>query len=427
MSSDTITSRRMTDDQLTALKDRNPVSAVAGDWVKLRRKGRAGQYVGPCPICSDDPQSKTAMRFECDADKWVCAVCADGGDVIKLVCKREGLDFIGAVERLGGARDEVVTPRMAKKRGIKDFQAGAGATAVPVGYSDDVALSDAWRDGWRDGKRRADYEAWARERERKRLYAFWEAGTPIAGTPVERYLANRGLIAPANAKLRFHPAMPLFCDGREIEPVIAHTGPAMLAAIRNAEGRFAGLHITWLDPAGPKGKALVFNPETGEALPSKKSRGSKAGGYIDLGGCAVADAARMIAGEGIETVLAVFTALTRTGRDLSRTLLRSGVDLGNLAGRALSTIAHPTLKTETGRPQRVPGPDPDLELPAMPVPDSVPELILLGDGDSDPFLTRNAMERATHRHTRPGRAVRVRFAPSGIDFDDMMQGKKNDE
>ena len=60
---------RISDDQLHAIKDRNPVAAVAGDWVKLRAK-RAGEFVGPCPICSRDPLAKAATRFECDANGW---------------------------------------------------------------------------------------------------------------------------------------------------------------------------------------------------------------------------------------------------------------------------------------------------------------------------------------------------------------------
>ncbi len=419
---------RLTDDQLNALKDRNPVHDVAGDWVKLRRKGaeRDGKYIGPCPICSDDPMSKSAVRFECDADAWVCAVCHDGGDVIKLVSKREGIDFREAVDRLGGVREEAPTPALARKAGIKDFKAASVKTdrplSTPALYTTHEALREAYAAGWREGKKRADYATFARNRERKRLFDFYEAGTRIAGTPVEDYLSGRRLLIPPRVRLRFHPAMPMFCDGREIEPVLAHTGPAMLAGIINAAGRFSGLHITWLDPRGPKGKALVHHPETGEALVSKKCRGTKAGGYIDLGGCAIADADRMIAGEGIETVLAVYTTLVRAGRDVSRTLFRSGIDLGNLAGPALSTLAHPTERDAANRPRRVPGPDPDLAGAAMPVPDEVPELLLLGDGDSDPFLTRNAMERAKRRHARDGRRVGVRFAPGGSDFDDLLNG-----
>ncbi len=215
--------------------------------------------------------------------------------------------------------------------------------------------------------------------------------------------------------------MPYFADGSEREPLLIHTGPAMLAPILDAGGRFAGLHITWLDPKAPKGKACIIHPDTGEEMPAKKVRGSKAGGYIDLGGAGAA-ATRLIAGEGIETTLAVYSALKRAGRDLSATMLRAGIDLGNLGGRALHTLPHPSLKDAAGRARRAGGPDPDLASPAMPVPDQITDLILLGDGDSDPFLTRNAMERARARHARPGRRVAVRFPPDGQDFNDMIRG-----
>lgn len=410
---------RLTDDQLNAIKDRHSVAALAGEWVTLRRKGRAGKFIGPCPICSRDSQSKSAGRFECDAYKWMCAVCQDGGDVIALVMRVEGIkDFSAAIERLGGRAEIEITPEIAERRGLQDHGAGKSINAHPS-YSG--AILAAWEKGWRKGEARERYEVFARERERKRLWAFWKGAIPLVRSrALQAYFAGRGLEVPPGARVGWHPAMPYFADGREVEPLLIHSGPAMLAPILDANGRFAGLHTTWLDPRGPKGKAQIFHPETGEALPSKKVRGSKAGGYIDLGGAR--EASRMIAGEGIETVAAVHTALRRAGRDLSRTMFRSGVDLGNLGGRSTATLAHPTLKTETGRPQRVPGPDPDMSKPAMPVPDAIADLILLGDGDSDPFLTGHAMERARRRAiaARGDRTVRIRFAAPGKDFNDML-------
>ena len=90
---------------LEALKRRHPCHEVAARWVSLRKHGR--KMIGPCPIHSPDRQARDSTAFECDADGWVCAVCADGGDVIKLVQlvefgSAEGT-FLAAVERLGGA------------------------------------------------------------------------------------------------------------------------------------------------------------------------------------------------------------------------------------------------------------------------------------------------------------------------------------
>lgn len=405
--------------ELADLKARNPVHAIAGEWVRLRaRRGGGWTHAGPCPICSRNSASKSAGRFECNAEKWVCAVCDDGGDVIKLVMKREGIDFMVAIERLGGTRAAEDTPLSAKREGAAAFR--RGDAEVPPDRLQG-ALAGAWLAGWRLERDRERQAHEYRERERKRLYDFWLRAAPWRGSPVEDYLRGRGLDVPDNAQLRFMPDAPLFADGREIEPVLLHRGLAMLAAIIGPSGRFAGLHFTWLDPAGPKGKAVILDHTIGEPAPSKKVRGTKKGGFVDLGGCPIDQAERLIAGEGIETVLAVFTALKAAGRDMEKTAFRCGVDLGNLAGKALETVPHPDLKTETGRARRVPGSAPDMDSPAMPVPETIAELILLGDGDSDPFTTQMALRRAAARHARDGRRVGVRFAPAGLDFNDLLQ------
>jgi hypothetical protein len=144
-------------------------------------------------------------------------------------------------------------------------------------------------------------------------------------------------------------------------------------------------------------------------VPSRKCRGSKAGGYIDLGFVEERPGPRMFAGEGIETVLAAHTALVRSGRARVGDQFRSGIDMGNLAGKASKLVPHPSAKTSGGRVQRVPGPEPDRESAFMPVPDAIRELVLLGDGDSDPFTTCNALERSRARHERSGRTVRCVF------------------
>ena len=58
------------------------------------------------------------------------------------------------------------------------------------------------------------------------------------------------------------------------------------------------------------------------------------------------------------------------------------------------------------------------------IPDSVIELILLGDGDSDPFTTQMALARGAARYARPGLSVRVAMAPQGRDFNDVLTGKE---
>jgi len=413
---------KFSDAIIAQVKARHAVDEVAGQWVRLRRK-RGGEFThaGPCPLCSRSGEKRDDARFECSADKWVCAACCQGGDVIKLVMLREGIDFCAAVNRLGGDAAETIAPRHAERRGRDCAAAGKPRNPIPGDLAPHPELAAAFLRGFDRETARQAAAACYRERERLRLAHFWDEAAPFAGTPVQAYLRRRGLLVPSNAQLRFHPWVPYFADGRENEPRLIHRGPAMLAAFWGAAGVFTGLHITWLDLATAMGKALIADPETGLLLPAKKMRGSKAGSYIDLGGDAAAE--RMVAGEGIETVLSVATALFRAGRDLKRMQFRAAGDLGNLGGRARESVRHPTLKDAAGRARRVPGPDPDQEAPAMPVPDGVRESILLGDGDSDPFVTRCAMARAAQRHARPGRNVRVIFAPPGCDFNDVLRGR----
>lgn len=380
----------LSDVALDDVRARNPVDQVASRFVTLRRSGR--KLVGPCPICSPNPASRTAGRFEVDGETWVCAVCSDGGDVIRLVQRVQGLDFRAAVAWLGGAQE--IDPEEARRREAERARKRAAQEWASAHY---------------------------REEERRRIWQMWQAGRPIAGTAVEAYLAQRGLpLPPPGAALRFAGDVPYYETGAADARVI-HRGPAMLAAIVAPDGRFSGLHTTWLDLAPPNGKALIVSPRTGEVLPAKKVRGTKLCGRIELVRCR--EPRRLVIGEGIETVLSVWTALARAGRDLGATAFWSSIDLGNLGGRATETVPHPTLLNERGRPQRVPGPVPDMAVPGIPVPDSVTDIVLLGDGDSDRVLTDNALKRAAARWARPGRVIRAAWAPEGRDFNDLIKGE----
>jgi hypothetical protein len=193
----------------------------------------------------------------------------------------------------------------------------------------------------------------------------------------------------------------------------------MVAPIIRADGKFSGLHFTWIDLDQASGKASITDPETGEPLPAKKVRGSKNGGTIPL--VTAAPMTRLIIGEGIETVLSAWLALHEAGRDLGTTAFWSAVDLGNLGGKAAGTITNPELVDARGRARRMPGPEPDLASPAI-MPDSVEDVVLLGDGDSDRVLTECALRRAAARWGNERRWVRVAWAPVGCDFNDVLRG-----
>jgi Family of unknown function (DUF5906)/CHC2 zinc finger len=397
---------KISDAAITELKLRHPCCDVAAQWVKLRKKGK--KFIGPCPLHSRDPKAKDSTSFECEADRWVCAVCHNGGDVIKLVALYHGLDpradFLAVVDLLGGVTEP--SPERAaeldKERKLRAEQRE---------------------------KEAGEY----REKERRRAFEIWHAAQAWPGTPVEQYLREaRGLaVQPplAPRALRYAPVVAYF-DGEETNgsgrkaPRVIHRGPAMLAPIVDAAGVFRGVHVTWLDLAHPKGKALIRDPETGEPLKSKKSYGSVAGNYIPLieAPALAPDAPADLtgnAGEGIETVLSVWAALTLAGRDLSRAWFRSTISLGNLSGRSAESVRHPTEKDAGGkRALRVPGPLPDLDAKAFPVPVGTARVVLLGDGDSDPFRTRCALHCGSKRLEAAGVAALVAMAPAGEDFND---------
>lgn len=382
---------RLSDGELDDLRARNPIDLVAGQYVKLRRAG--GRLVGPCPICGG---RQLAQRFEIKADAWMCAVCEDGGDVISLVMKVEGCDFRGAIDKLGGRStiDADRARQLFEARETKRVQREAEATNY-------------------------------REAERKRLWALWSAATPIHGTPAELYLAGRGCaLPPVCPGLRFHPSMPYWHGEEENErgrkgPRCIHRGPAMVGAFIRTDGRFGGLHITWFEwRDGRWVKLELVDPDTGEMLPAKKMRGSKSGAHIAV--TFNPTPRGMIMGEGIETVDTVYTAFVMKGRPIDDIAFSAAGDLGNMAGRATETLAHPVLKRPDGKPQRVPGPFPDMDDVGIAIPPSVEWLLLLGDGDSDPVLTDFAMQRAARRYARPGLEIRIAFAQVGLDFNNMM-------
>lgn len=393
---------RITDDELDDIRARNPIADVAGGYTKLRRAG--GKLVGPCPICGGRASSQRFEVIEKDSS-WVCAVCPDGGDVIRLVEKVEGCDFRAAIERLGGR------------------------TAIDAARAKEL-FEERERKRLAREKTSADY----REAERKRLHRTWKQTQRIHGSIAARYLEGRGLQLPERCPgLRFAPAMPYWHGetvddhGRKTGPRKIHEGPAMVGAFIRPDGKFGGLHLTWLnvttspdDVTAPAPvKAEILDPDSGEVLNAKKMRGSKTGAYIAI---VMHDAPRrLVIGEGIETVLSVWTAMHQAGRELDDMAFWAAGDLGNLAGRANKTVNHPTLKRPNGQSQKVADRFPDIDDPGLSIPESVQELILLGDGDSEAVLTQNAMERAARRYAHPKRVIRIAFAPAGLDFNDVLR------
>jgi hypothetical protein len=124
----------------------------------------------------------------------------------------------------------------------------------------------------------------------RRLFAISES---IPGTIAETYLRKRGITALHEAAaLRFHPR----CFYRPDVDSATEVWPALIAAVTDLSGNITGVHRTWLDPSS-NDKAPIDTPR--RAMGHLLGHGVRFGTPTDV----------MAAGEGIETMLSLRTAL----------------------------------------------------------------------------------------------------------------------
>lgn len=127
----------------------------------------------------------------------------------------------------------------------------------------------------------------------RKLFAM---GLPITGTDAEIYLRGRGIANLSGTDaLRFHPG----CYYRD-EHGNTHSLPAVIAAVTDGNGRIMGVHRTWLAPGGT-GKASVASP--------RRAMGVLLGHGVRFGFTTGSTADVIAAGEGIETMLSLRTAI----------------------------------------------------------------------------------------------------------------------
>lgn len=394
------------------------LGAMAG----LKRAG-IGEFAGPCPACGG------VDRFSVNVSKqlWNCRGAEGGRDGIGLAAhlgghdlkQREGLlaacaDVLGRDPPDGA--EETAEQRAAREKAIAARRAKAEAAAKTTAIE-----VNAYR-----------------EAERAKARGKWRFGRPW-GKAVAIYLLARlsGHLPPALALplLRQIDLEP-YWHGKDAagRAAIIHEGPAMVAPFIGPVGIVIGCHLTWLDPAGPKGRPALLD-EKGERLPTKKMRGSKKGGLIPLHGYVIEmfkivpepGRNRLVIGEAIENTLAA--AVAEGFR--ADTLYAAAGDLGNLAGPAdpASAFFHPVLKVtdKAGRTRRVrvQGPQPRADQgpqDAFQPPDQVDDILLAADGDSEPWMTAAAMERSRRRLAHPGRSVAIAWPHPETDFCDMLCG-----
>jgi hypothetical protein len=114
---------------------------------------------------------------------------------------------------------------------------------------------------------------------------IWAAARDARGTPVERYLAGRGLTLPMPPSLRYAPSLRR-PDGT--------SGPAMVARVDGLDGELRAVHRTWLE----RDASGIWRRR------DRASLGPVGGGAVWLAPAAET----LIVGEGVETCLAAMQA-----------------------------------------------------------------------------------------------------------------------
>lgn len=159
----------------------------------------------PCPICG----GRDRFRFD-DQDgrgTWICNQCG-AGDGIELVRKCLGVDYQHTM------------------RCISDVVGHIDHHPRRIRFRNDV------------------------EKNRRRLIQLWESSQSLTGAdPVSKYLRGRGLLMAVRDVL-FCPE----CYEAETET----TMPAMVAKVRNPQGKPVSIHRTYLNGTG---KAAINSPK----------------------------------------------------------------------------------------------------------------------------------------------------------------------
>jgi hypothetical protein len=363
----------MRDDGRLALAKAIPILEVADRLGIEGLKPAGGERVGPCPVCG----GKDRFGINPQLGVFVCRLCTGaGGDGLALVQHVLACDFRAALAYLAGDADVQVDPAEMARR-IEKARASE--------------------------QRRADTAATLRARSVAEGRGIWHAAQEAAGSPVDAYLAGRGIrfgyFPPTLRYIAAHPYRK-HADGAQR---VMHTGPAMIAAIQDAHGHITAVHQTWINPDLPGEKAEIF--WDGAAMPAKMVRGSKKGGAIRL--TPMGKTGVMVAGEGLET-----TATAVTFDVVPGAAYWALVDLGNMSGRQIKVPG----TRDSGLPDLA---DDRAWIP----PADVSRLVFIQDGDSAAGPTRAKLMAGIRRaqSVRPGLVGQIVHPGAGVDLNDLAR------
>lgn len=229
--------RQFTNTDFSELKARVSLQSIVARDVKLTRAG-GGLLVGRCLFHAENTPSLTVYPDQ----HFHCFGCGAHGDVIDWIRQRDHLTFREAIELLGGT-----------KLGASARQAPSPAPRAELTH-DQHALK------------------------------IWRQASPIAGTPGEAYLRDRGIVdVDLPSSLRFHRGLYHYPTAR--------FWPAIVAAVQEPPpGRsVVAIHRTFIDGS--------------KTVKPRLRLGHCPGGAIRLG--PATGETWLVVGEGLESVLSL--------------------------------------------------------------------------------------------------------------------------
>jgi DNA primase len=320
--------------EIAEAKARHDLAGLVMQRVQLKREGV--NWKGLCPFHTEKTPSFTVTPARAS---YHCYGCGAHGDALSWLMHVHQVSFRQAVEM---SLQRPVTRPLTQQRLIRTTVHNAGPAKPPN-----------------------DYDA---QRYLHRASQIWNEAVPATGTLVERYLYARGLIFEDKVPsvLRFHPDL--------LHEPTRQRLPAMIGAATDMNGKFTGIHRTYLAEDGSD-QATVSEGGV------KRMLASCFGSFIQL---SEPQGNKLIIAEGIETALSLMQSCPDYG-------VWSAMTLGNLKA---------------------------------PVPRSVTEIVLATDSDNkDPRMAARVVREAADAHISRGHIVREAPAPAGKDFNDVLRGE----
>ncbi|KGF71167.1 hypothetical protein LL06_00815 [Hoeflea sp. BAL378] len=445
------------DDFVAKARDVTVEAAALRLKLPLDPKKRGDQSM-PCPVCGGTDR----FAIHPAENAWNCRGCGTGG--------RDGIGLVAHAKRLDLKRRAEFLEACALSLG-EDVPDGAEEISDERRAEMKADAKARAEDAARKATERDRTSGEFREKELAKCRGIYAAAEPgISGTFAAEYLYNRSGL-PVDARAMVQPARCVgkltYWHGQDERgnPRDIWCGPALVLPFVDGAGEMIGIHQTWIDmDVAPKRRPVLYGlskagagagredragPPTSawpsaedlaagyyERLPTKKMRGTKKGGLLPIAGDM--SASRWVVGEGSENVCAWLGKELREDFQLAlSTFYAAAGDIGNLAGAAARTgrWKHPLETTVNAagavRPVMLPSPDPDPERldEGFPVLAHITELVLLGDGDSEPYWTATMMARAQARALllAPKARVPVLWPPAGQDWaETILEGMRGD-